>query len=97
MMETVTTVEGIRSDGELAPIQKEFIEHGATQCGFCTPAFVLTIHELIEKESAPCQRELEETVRGLICRCGTYNQIREAVASASKAYASAANTSKNLV
>ncbi len=91
---TVTTVEGISSGGELAPIQKAFIKHGASQCGFCTPAFVLTIHELMKRNPNPSTSELEETVKGLICRCGTYNQIREAVASASKEYAS---PSKNLV
>jgi len=94
---TVTTVEGISSGGELAPIQKAFIKHGASQCGFCTPAFVLTIHELMKKNPNPSTSELEETVKGLICRCGTYNQMREAVASASREYASAAGTSKNLV
>ena len=92
----VTTAEGIGSDGELAPIQKAFIEHGATQCGFCTPAFAITLHELLRKNPAPAQWELEEAVRGLICRCGTYNQIREAVASASSAYAGA-EKSQNLV
>lgn len=94
---TVTTVEGISSGGELAPIQKAFIKHGASQCGFCTPAFVLTIHELMKKSPNPSTSELEEAVKGLICRCGTYNQMREAVASASKEYASAASASKNLV
>ena len=94
---TVTTVEGISSGGELAPIQKAFIKHGASQCGFCTPAFVLTIHELMKRNPNPSTSELEETVKGLICRCGTYNQIREAVASASKEYTSAASLSKNLV
>jgi len=92
-----TTVEGISSAGELAPIQKEFIEHGASQCGFCTPAFVLTIHELMKRNPNPSRSELEEAVKGIICRCGTYNEIREAVASASKAYANASSTSKNLV
>jgi carbon-monoxide dehydrogenase small subunit len=82
----VTTVEGIGEGGELAPIQKAFVEHGASQCGFCTPAFVLTTHELLKRNPSPTQDELTEAVSGLICRCGTYNQIREAVAAASKSY-----------
>jgi carbon-monoxide dehydrogenase small subunit len=76
----VKTVEGITQTGELAPIQKAFIEHGAAQCGFCTPAWVLTTHELLRTNPHPTEAELTEAVSGLVCRCGTYNQIREAVA-----------------
>ncbi len=76
----VKTVEGISQGGELAPIQKAFIEHGAAQCGFCTPAWVLATHELLRTNPHPTEAELTEAVGGLVCRCGTYNQIREAVA-----------------
>lgn len=82
----VTTAEGITEDGELAPIQKAFVEHGAAQCGFCTPAWVLTTHQLLKTNPHPSEKELLDAVSGLVCRCGTYNQIREAVADASKAY-----------
>ncbi len=82
----VTTAEGIAEDGELVPVQKAFIQHGASQCGFCTPAFVLTLHELLKRNPAPNEKEITDAVSGLICRCGTYNQIREAVATASKSY-----------
>jgi carbon-monoxide dehydrogenase small subunit len=76
----VKTVEGISEGGELVPIQKAFIEHGAAQCGFCTPAWVLATHELLRVNPHPTEAELTEAVSGLVCRCGTYNQIREAVA-----------------
>ena len=80
----VVTVEGIREDdiggGGLTAIQRAFMEHGASQCGFCTPAFVLTIHELLRRNPSPTESEVIEAVDGLICRCGTYNQIREAIA-----------------
>ncbi len=76
----VKTVEGISQNGELAPIQKAFVEHGAAQCGFCTPAWVLATNELLTKSPHPTGAELNEAVSGLVCRCGTYNQIREAVA-----------------
>ena len=76
----VTTVEGISADGELAPIQKAFVSHGAAQCGFCTPAWVLATHELLRTNPHPTEGELTEATSGLVCRCGTYNQIREAVA-----------------
>jgi aerobic carbon-monoxide dehydrogenase small subunit len=76
----VRTVEGITEDGELAPIQKAFISHGAAQCGFCTPAWILATHELLQSNPHPSEAELIEATSGLVCRCGTYNQIREAVA-----------------
>lgn len=85
----VTTVEGISDGGELAPIQKAFVERGAAQCGFCTPAWVLATYELLKTNPHPTDAELTEAVSGLVCRCGTYNQIREAVADASKVYAGA--------
>ncbi|MDG6898344.1 MAG: (2Fe-2S)-binding protein [Nitrososphaerota archaeon] len=75
----VTTVEGISENGELAPIQRAFLEKGASQCGFCTPAFVLTTHELLKRNKNPSEAEIEDAVSGLICRCGTYAQIKEAI------------------
>jgi len=76
----VKTVEGITDDGELVPIQKAFVSHGAAQCGFCTPAWVLATHELLRANPHPSDADLVEATSGLVCRCGTYNQIREAVA-----------------
>ncbi len=76
----VKTVEGISEDGELTPIQKAFVSHGAAQCGFCTPAWILATHELLQTNPHPSAGELTEATSGLVCRCGTYNQIREAVA-----------------
>ena len=79
----VVTVEGMGEDdsgAELTAIQRAFIEHGASQCGFCTPAFILTTYELLKRNPNPTESEVTEAVSGLICRCGTYNQIREAIA-----------------
>lgn len=81
----VKTVEGISSDGELVPIQKAFVDHGAAQCGFCTPAWILATHELLQTNPHPSPADLTEATSGLVCRCGTYNQIREAVAEVSQA------------
>jgi aerobic carbon-monoxide dehydrogenase small subunit len=81
----VKTVEGITDDGELAPIQKAFVNHGAAQCGFCTPAWVLATHQLLKSNPHPSDADLVEATSGLVCRCGTYNQIREAVAEVSEA------------
>ena len=79
----VRTVEGISAGGELAPIQKAFVSHGAAQCGFCTPAWILATHELLQANPHPSEADLVEATSGLLCRCGTYNQIREAVAEVS--------------
>ena len=76
----VRTVEGISERGELTAIQRAFVEHGAAQCGFCTPAWVLATYDLLKKNPHPTDADLTEAVGGLVCRCGTYNQIREAVA-----------------
>ena len=80
----VKTVEGISEDGGLTPIQKAFVSHGAAQCGFCTPAWVLAAHELLKANPHPTDADLVEATAGLVCRCGTYNQIREAVAEVSE-------------
>lgn len=80
----VKTVEGISSEGELTPIQEAFVRHGAAQCGFCTPAWILATHELLRVNPHPSEADLIEATSGLVCRCGTYNQIREAVADVSE-------------
>jgi carbon-monoxide dehydrogenase small subunit len=79
----VKTVEGISVDGELTPIQEAFVKHGAAQCGFCTPAWILVTNELLRTKPHPSEADLVEATSGLVCRCGTYNQIREAVAEVS--------------
>ncbi len=89
----VKTVEGITPEGGLTPIQEAFVNHGAAQCGFCTPAWVLATHELLRKNPHPSEADLTEATSGLVCRCGTYNQIREAVAEVS---ASTAKTRKRV-
>ena len=76
----VRTVEGIAEDGRLAPIQKAFVDHRAEQCRFCTPARKLATDELLQANPHPSEADLTEATSGLVCRCGTYNQIREAVA-----------------
>lgn len=82
----VITAEGLVKDGELSPIQKAFIEHGAFQCGFCTPAFVVASHHLLTINPDPTDEEIREHLSGLICRCGTYNQIIEAIRDAAPSY-----------
>jgi putative selenate reductase molybdopterin-binding subunit len=75
----VTTVEGLSQGGELHPIQQAFAETGAIQCGFCTPAQVLTAKALLDKNPNPSEDEIREAMSGVICRCTGYVRTVEAV------------------
>ena len=77
----VLTIEGVASDGELDPVQCAFVEHGALQCGFCTPGFVLAVKALLSLNAAPSEEEIRHFLRGNICRCTGYIKILEAVKS----------------
>jgi aerobic-type carbon monoxide dehydrogenase small subunit (CoxS/CutS family) len=78
---SVTTIEGLSQNGELDAIQKAFVNHGAIQCGFCTPGTVLSVKALLNKEPNPTEREIREALTGNFCRCTGYQKIVEAVLS----------------
>lgn len=80
----ITTIEGITKEGALSPIQTKFIEHGALQCGFCTPAAVLVATALLKRNPSPTREEVIESVEGVLCRCTGYRQIIDAIMDASK-------------
>ncbi|TKJ31474.1 MAG: (2Fe-2S)-binding protein [Chloroflexi bacterium B3_Chlor] len=71
----IETVEGLASDGELHPVQKAFIEHGAIQCGFCTPAMILTTKAFLEENPNPSEGEARRAISGVVCRCTGYAKI----------------------
>lgn len=75
----ITTVKGISTNGELHPLQKNFIKHGAIQCGFCTPGMILTAKALLDKNPRPSEEEVREAISGNLCRCTGYQQIVEAI------------------
>ena len=76
----VLTVEGLQqADGSLHPLQTAFADLGAAQCGYCTPGFLLTAKELIEKNPKPRREEIAEGLAGNLCRCTGYIKIYEAV------------------
>ncbi len=82
---SVTTIEGLTdAQGNLHPIQKAFIEHGAIQCGFCTPGMVLSAKALLDENPKPTDEEVRNGIAGNICRCTGYLQIVEAIKSVSK-------------
>jgi aerobic-type carbon monoxide dehydrogenase small subunit (CoxS/CutS family) len=73
------TVEGLAKDGELHPIQQAFLEAHGLQCGFCTPGFLMSVYELLERRPDPSEDEIKDTLGGQICRCTGYQAIFEAV------------------
>ena len=80
----VITIEGLTdAQGNLHPIQKAFIEHGAVQCGFCTPGMVLSAKALLDENPKPAEEEIRSGIAGNLCRCTGYLQIVQAIKAAS--------------
>jgi carbon-monoxide dehydrogenase small subunit len=76
----VVTIEGLTGfDGKLHPLQNSFLEHGAVQCGFCTPGMILTGKALLDENPQPTEKEIREYIRGNLCRCTGYTQIVQAI------------------
>ena len=77
---SVTTIEGCAGEGgALSPIQQAFVDHGAIQCGFCSPGMILAARALLDENSDPSESEIREALVGNLCRCTGYAQIVEAV------------------
>jgi aerobic carbon-monoxide dehydrogenase small subunit len=75
----VRTVEGLRDDGRLHPVQEAFVEAGAVQCGFCTPGFIVAVADLLVKDPDPSPATVREALSGNLCRCTGYQKILDAV------------------
>jgi len=80
----ITTVEGLSTGGNLAPIQAAFVENDAQQCGFCTPGFVVACKAFLDKHPNPTLADVETGLGGNLCRCGTYVGVRQAVLTAAR-------------
>jgi aerobic carbon-monoxide dehydrogenase small subunit len=79
----ITTVEGLRrSDGTLDPLQQAFIDHGAIQCGFCTPGMLMAARAFLNRRPIPDDAAVREAIGGNICRCTGYAKIVEAIMAA---------------
>jgi carbon-monoxide dehydrogenase small subunit len=82
---TVTTIEGLAdAGGGLHPIQQAFIDHGAVQCGFCTPGMILAAQDLLARNPTPTTEEIRVALSGNLCRCTGYAMIVDAVAEAAR-------------
>lgn len=80
----ITTIEGLAKDGKLHPLQESFLEHGAVQCGFCTPGMILSAKSLLDEKPGANEEEVKRALSGVLCRCGSYKKIIEATLSAEK-------------
>ncbi|MEW6653631.1 MAG: (2Fe-2S)-binding protein [Bacteroidota bacterium] len=80
----VLTIEGISSEVELHPLQKNFLHAGAVQCGFCTPGMVLSSYALLQENDNPDEEEIKDAIAGNLCRCTGYKQIIDAVKQTAK-------------
>lgn len=76
----ITTVEGLAAGDQLTPLQRSFLDHGAYQCGFCTPGMLISATALLKEKPNPTRREIQEGIHGNICRCTGYNSIIRAIA-----------------
>jgi carbon-monoxide dehydrogenase small subunit len=81
--QSVTTIEGLAKEDKLDPIQEAFVDEGAVQCGFCTPAMVLSAKALLEKNPHPDESQIRQSLSGVLCRCTGYRKIVKAVQKAS--------------
>jgi len=78
----VTTIEGLEVNGALHPVQEAFLDHGAYQCGFCTPGMILSTVALLKKTPQPDRQRVAEALDGNLCRCGAHVRILAAVEAA---------------
>lgn len=79
----ITTIEGLSENGD-HPVQKAWVEHIVPQCGYCQSGQIMNAAAFLESNNSPSEEEIEQAMAGNLCRCGTYNRIKEAIVSASK-------------
>ncbi len=78
----VITIEGLGANGKPHPLQKAFVQHGAVQCGFCSPGMILNAYGLLLRNAKPTRAQSIEGMEGNLCRCGGYARIVDAIETA---------------
>jgi aerobic-type carbon monoxide dehydrogenase small subunit (CoxS/CutS family) len=81
----ITTIEGLATNGTLHKVQKAWVDHEVPQCGYCQPGQVMSAVALLTHNPKPSDAQIDEAMDGNLCRCGTYQRIREAIHAASAA------------
>jgi len=80
----VTTIEGLSLNGDLSPLQRAFVAHGAVQCGFCTPGMIISATAFLNDNPEPTEEQVRQAISGNICRCTGYAKIVEAILAAAE-------------
>jgi aerobic-type carbon monoxide dehydrogenase small subunit (CoxS/CutS family) len=80
----VTTIEGLERDGKLHPLQEAFIEHGALQCGYCTPGMIMNAYGLLQQQPRASREAIARAMEHNLCRCGAHARIVAAIEAASR-------------
>jgi carbon-monoxide dehydrogenase small subunit len=91
---SVTTIEGLASEGKLHTVQNAFWEKHGLQCGFCTPGMIITVVDLLQNNPTPSEEEIRHGLEGNLCRCTGYQNIVEAVKHAAEAMSAQAEAVK---
>ena len=78
----ILTIEGLAKEGKLHPLQQAFVDHGAIQCGFCTPGMIMSAKALLDRNPKPDEDEIKKAISGNLCRCTGYVKIIDAIKAA---------------
>ncbi len=78
----ILTIEGLTKEGKLHPLQQSFVDHGAIQCGFCSPGMILSAKALLDRNPTPTEDEIKGAISGNLCRCTGYVKMVEAIKAA---------------